>query len=72
VFELKLNVSKITVITGQGPDKILIHSDLPDGCWPYTGKETFECQVAANAGAHYVKTHFKRDPDEIIDTGKAR
>lgn len=69
MFEIKLNVSKIVVLTGSGPDKVMIHTDLPDGCWPYTGTQSLECQVASGAGPEYVKKHFNREPDDVIQVG---
>lgn len=72
MFEIKLNVSRIVVLSGNGPDKVILHTDLPDGCWPYTGKATMELQTAADGGADYVREHFKRDPDEIISVGARR
>lgn len=72
MFEIKLNVEKITVITGNGPDKVIFHTELPDGCWPFTGKQTLECQCASDTGVAYVQEHFKRNPDEIINVRVSR
>jgi len=72
MFEIRLNIHKITLMTGQGPDKIIIHTDLPDGCFPYTGKQTFETQTAAKGGVEYIKKHFHREPDEVVDIGWKR
>jgi hypothetical protein len=67
-FPFPAEIKSVKVITGDGPDHVVIETTLPDGCWPYTGTADFRTEVAHNAGVEYVRKHFNREPDLIIST----
>ncbi len=55
---ITLEITKIQVLTGSGPDAVLLNTTLPEGCWPYTGHATLTVQVAAGTGEDYARKHF--------------
>ncbi len=61
-----MKVLKITILTGKGPDILLLKLDIPNGMWPYDGQSSAKIEVAAQKGEDFVKEHFKDIPYEII------
>lgn len=54
-----LKIIKIMILSGVGPDQLLMECDLPEGTWPYKGNASVKMDVASGGGETYVKTHFK-------------
>ena len=58
-MKVEIEVIKVTIITGTGTDKIILHTTMPDGCFPYDPHESYiELQAARNQGHNYVSTHW--------------
>lgn len=51
-----------TVLKGNGADKILIKTNLPEACWPYQGNLHLQFSAAAGSGINYVFEHFGLTP----------
>jgi hypothetical protein len=64
-MKIELEVSQIQVVTGNGTDKVLIHTSLPEGTYPYTGKAYMMLEVEKGSGAAYVLGHFEMKPEVI-------
>lgn len=60
-----INITGAVIVTGQGPDHVLFATDLPQSMWPYNGTATLKMDVAAGAGAQYVRDNFKLPFDAI-------
>jgi hypothetical protein len=66
---MNLEIKSITVMLTGGTDKVFLDTDLPDGCWPYTGMAQFHADVAADHGVNWVKRVFGEEVNpRIIDT----
>ena len=57
-----MKIEKAAVLTGDGPDTILLETDLPSACWPYTDNADLKLIAAAGSGATYVREHFGLEP----------
>ena len=60
-----ITIVSVTVMTGQGADKIYIYTDLPDPCWPYGNGFSFMANAAAGQGVEWVKKHLGMEPTVI-------
>lgn len=69
-MKITLEVSKITVISWDGPDEIILWTKLPEACYPFGPSQTLAFQAAAGTGEDYVKKHFGCEPDEVISRSK--
>lgn len=66
-MEIKIDVKQITIITGDGPDTVLLLTTLPQGHWPFDKEsQSMKLTVAAEMGECYVNTHFPGIPYEVI------
>jgi hypothetical protein len=63
---MNISVTDCVVVTGSGPDRILLHTTLPDGCWPYEGKQTIKMEVAAGTAEEYLKKNLGFLPFKIV------
>jgi hypothetical protein len=61
-----MDITKIVLIVGSGPDHIYLHTNLPEPCYPYEGNAQFRLLCAAKGGEAYVKSHFPGVPYEIV------
>jgi len=52
-----LEVKRITIVRS-GTDKVILHVDLPEGCYPYEGDATLIMNVAQGDGLKYCLDHF--------------
>lgn len=60
-----IKIKKITVVIGNG-ETIYFEPELPSP-FPKMGYEaTLKMEVASGHGVAYVREHFGRDPDEVI------
>jgi hypothetical protein len=60
-MRISFEVTKVTIITGSGADKIILTTTLPDGCYPYDPHEsTIEMRAACGQGAAYILDQFPK------------
>jgi len=64
-MQLTFEITEILVLTGDGPDKIIVKTTLPEPCWPYEGGMFFNIKAAAGTGEDYVKSNFGVEPEVI-------
>lgn len=62
-----MSVLSVTLLVGNGPDYLILHTDLPEGSWPFTGKATAKMEVAAGTGQDYCAAHFPGVPVKVIN-----
>lgn len=62
-MEVKLNIIKATVLSGQGTDKLILELDLPSTipCFP-TDPCTMKLDLTKGYGVEYCKEHFGIEP----------
>lgn len=65
-----MKVTKITIISSSGPDHLILHTNLPEGCFPYHGNATARIEVAADKGVQYIKDNFPDIDYELIKIEK--
>lgn len=53
-----MKIIRATVLTGRGSDKVMLHTDLPEACWPYQGYLCLDFHCAQDKGVDYVKQYF--------------
>lgn len=53
-----MEIKSAFILTGRGQDMIMLHTDLPEPCWPYTGKMAVRFNAAAGGGLEYLRKHF--------------
>lgn len=60
-------IEKVTVLTGKvGCDELILHSDLPAGCYPFEGNATLKLSVAKGDGEFYALRHFGTEVEVIV------
>ena len=69
---MKMNITKIIIIYGQGADTLLFQTDLPESTWPYTGFFGFKAEAAAGTGLSYVQEHFPGVETTVVDVPRMR
>jgi hypothetical protein len=63
-----INIKSVTLLrTDHSPDYLFLHTDLPEGCFPYKDKATLRLEVAAGHGEKYLMDNFNVKPNSIID-----
>jgi hypothetical protein len=61
-------IKKITIITNpDGPDRVYLETDLPNGRRLYNADQAFSGDVAAGTGEEYVKKHFPGIPFTVVE-----
>lgn len=65
-MEIKIRITKIVVITGQGPDKVVLWTTLPPGYFPFKESTTLTFSVAADSGLAYIAENFPGVPVETV------
>lgn len=55
---MTLEIRRVEVLQGFGPDEITIETNLPNGAHPYIGPATAVIKVANGKGEEYVLKHF--------------
>ena len=55
---MHFKITDITILAGNGPDHVMLNTNLPNGCWPYNGNASLRLEVASGRGVDYVKEHF--------------
>lgn len=53
-----LFITSITLISGQGSDKVSLETNLPNGIYPYDGKQDVNMTLAKGTGEEYLAKHF--------------
>jgi len=61
----KFEVTSATVVQGAGADRVMLHTNLPEGIWPWTDTQTLHTEIAAGDGPQYVRHHFGIEPKVI-------
>lgn len=51
------------LVEGCGTDKLILGTDLPEGCYPFKGNASLVMHVAKGEGEKYAKDNF---PDAFI------
>lgn len=63
-----INILKIvTVRMKYGVDITYLHTDLPNGIWPYSGIATLKLDITRGDAEVYVEANFPGIPHEIIE-----
>jgi hypothetical protein len=60
-----IKITKITILTGSGTDQLILHTELPEGVWPFASTATLTLHIARGKGEEYVKTNFPNVECEI-------
>jgi len=54
-----IKITRVDVLRSHGaPDKLIIHTQLPEGSYPYVGFATAQIEVAHGKGTIYCANHF--------------
>lgn len=56
--EFTLTITGITIVSGRGPDKCMIHTTLPGAMAPHDYREMLVILAAKDEGEAYVKANF--------------
>lgn len=60
---MQITITKITaIINNTAVDKLILHTELPDGCWPFMDKATLRLEVAGGTAFDYCLKHFPTIP----------
>jgi hypothetical protein len=61
-----LEIKKILILRSKGStDKIILHTNLPDPCWPYEGNASLEMSAAHGSGVDFARRMFNIEPEVI-------
>jgi hypothetical protein len=64
-----MKIIKAMVLTGQGPDRVFITTELPSSFITYAKEPlTLQFEATAGSGVAYVKQHFGIDA-EVVNRG---
>ena len=68
-MKIEIEIEKVTVIQGSGPDKVLLQTNFPDSFINGANKiDTFLClqfDATYNTGEQYCKDNFNMIPEVI-------
>ena len=66
---MNLEIKEIAVMLRDGTDLVILRTDIPDGCWPFTGTTDFRTEVTKDHGINWVKRMFGDEVEpKIINT----
>ena len=57
----------ISILTGEGPDKVSIETELPSTVYPFTGYLYLDFKTAAGFAERYCREHFPGIPIKVKD-----
>jgi hypothetical protein len=60
-----VKITKASVLTGQGPDRIFLTTDLPPPFPAYGDPLMIQFECMAGTGIEYVRVNFDLDPEVI-------
>ena len=69
-MDLNDRITKITILTGNGPDKIMVHTTLPSPYIPEsgnTGPLLLQFDTSAGFGKQYVQENFSGHSVDTIN-----
>lgn len=65
---MKIEITKAHVLTGNGPDKVMLFTELKDACYPYSGVLNLNFNAASGTGIHYCRENFGFEfPIEVVE-----
>ena len=52
------HIAHITIVRGLGADRVMLHTNLSDPCWPFTGQLALEFDAAEFCSEAYCREHW--------------
>ena len=68
---VKIDIEKVTILTGSGSDRVLIKTTLESTLWPFNSNATLTVEAASGKGYDWVKTQFGIEP-EVVNIGSTK
>lgn len=62
-----MKIKEITIVKTHGSDKVLLHTNLVEATYPYTGELVLSFEAAYDDGLSYVKKAFPDVAVKVID-----
>lgn len=71
MHKIGMKIKRITIVKAKhGMDTIVLHTDLPDACFPYDAEKASMMLFAAQGfGEEYCKEHFSGVPVTVTHNG---
>lgn len=63
---MEIKIENITIVVDNGTDRVYLHTNLPSGVYPYSGKLNISFDVAHKEGSAYCSKHFPNIPVEVV------
>lgn len=63
----RIEITRIDLLKHRGPDRLLLHTRLPEGCYPFVGEATLSLEVAAGTGEEYAARNFPNTPLVLLN-----
>jgi len=62
-----MKILHATIIeTPASVDLVMLHTDLPEACWPFTGQQALDFTCAIGTAKSYLQEHFPDVPVTVI------
>ena len=55
---MNMQVTHITIVHGKGASKVMLHTNLPDPCYPFTGLLSLSFDAAAVCAEAYCQENW--------------
>ncbi len=62
-----MNITSITILIDKGMDKVCLHTDLSEPCWPQKGFCTFMAFAPYEGGEKFARENFPDVEIKIVD-----
>jgi len=65
---MKIEITKITVLISKNKaDELLLHTNLPEGCYPYKGNAHLKITIAKGIAEKYIEDNLNGVEFELIE-----
>ena len=64
---MDVQVTHITIVRGQGADRVMLHTNLADPVWPFTGRLIMDFAAAEFCSEDYCREHWPGVPITVVD-----
>jgi len=61
-----LKIESMTIVRGNGPDVVILNTDIPSGIYPFTGTQSVRMDLAAGTAEDFIDKHFPNVPYTVV------
>lgn len=64
-MKIEIDIQSVVIVSGHGPDHVLLQTTLKEATWPYTGTQTIRVIVAQGSALKWLHDNCDITPEKI-------